>query len=212
MSILRASGAARPRAWRKRIGFRRAVPVRRDRHDLRRLFRQAARAALADRQSEMTTLLDRLSADHVPLSDIVPGPWPREGVVEFLDGTRLLLTTRRLSTGMDRLRDEHRGPAPSCGSSGRSRRSRPAGSVCGSPRSAPPSRPRSWPGWDPPRPEPPGVGRPAVTRLAHSESVSKAQNKSQNNNSADSGRALLPSVRGRAHNRHEPAGRPQTPG
>jgi hypothetical protein len=56
----------------------------------------------------MTALLDRLSADHVPLSEIVPGPWPRVGVVEFLDGTRLLLTTRRVSTGMDRLRDEYR--------------------------------------------------------------------------------------------------------
>jgi hypothetical protein len=110
MSILRASGSARPRARNRRIGFRRAVPVRRDRRDLRRLFRQAARAALVDRQSEMTTLLGRLSADRVPLSEIVPGPWPREGVVEFLDGTRLLLTTSRLSTGMDRLRDEHRGP------------------------------------------------------------------------------------------------------
>jgi hypothetical protein len=108
MSILRASGSARPRARKRRIGFRQAVPVRGDRRDLRRLFRRAARAALVDRQAEMTALLDRLSADHVPLSEIVPGPWPREGVVEFLDGTRLLLTTRRVSTGMDRLRDEHR--------------------------------------------------------------------------------------------------------
>ena len=108
MSILRASGSARPRARKRRIGFRQAVPVRGDRRDLRRLFRRAARAALADRQAEMTALLDRLSADHVPLSEIVPGPRPREGVVEFLDGTRLLLTTRRVSTEMDRLRDVHR--------------------------------------------------------------------------------------------------------
>jgi hypothetical protein len=108
MSILRASGSARPRARKRRIGFRQAVPVRGDRRDLRRLFRRAARAALVDRQAEMAALLDRLSADHVPLSEIVPGPWPREGVVEFLDGTRLLLTTRRASTEMDRLRDEHR--------------------------------------------------------------------------------------------------------
>jgi hypothetical protein len=108
MSILRASGSARPRARKRRIGFRQAIPVRRDRRDLRRLFRRAARAALVDRQAEMAALLDRLSADHVPLSEILPGPWPREGVVEFLDGTRLLLTTRRASTEMDRLRDEHR--------------------------------------------------------------------------------------------------------
>jgi len=108
MSILRASGSAGPGARKRRIGFRQAVPVRQDRRDLRRLLRRAARAALVDRQAEMTTLLDRLATDHVPLSDIRPGPWPQQGVVEFLDGTRLLLTTRRVSTGMDRLRDEHR--------------------------------------------------------------------------------------------------------
>jgi hypothetical protein len=66
--------------------------------------------ALADRQRDMAALLDRLSADHVPLSEISPGPWPREGIVEFLDGTRLVLTTRRASAGLDRLRDEHRAP------------------------------------------------------------------------------------------------------
>jgi hypothetical protein len=108
MSILRASGSARPGARKGRIGFRQAVPVRQDRRDLRRLLRRAARAALVDRQAEMTALLDRLATDHVPLSDIRTGPWPQQGVVEFLDGTRLLFTTRRVSTGMDRLRDEHR--------------------------------------------------------------------------------------------------------
>src|ERR1700733_411464 len=108
MSILRASGSARPGARKRRIGFRQAVPVRQDRRDLRRLLRRGGRAALVDRQAEVTVLLDRLATDHVPLSDIRPGPWPQQGVVEFLDGTRLLLTTRRVSTGMDRLRDEHR--------------------------------------------------------------------------------------------------------
>ena len=110
MSILRASGSARPRARKRRIRFRQAVPVWRDRRDLRRCFRRAARAARADRQAEMTALLDRLSAGHVPLSEIAAGPGARDGVVEFLDGTRMLLTTRRGSLGLDRLRDEHRGP------------------------------------------------------------------------------------------------------
>jgi hypothetical protein len=108
VGILRASRAARPRDGKRRIRFWQAVPVWRDRRDLRRRFRRAARAALADRQAEMTTLLDRLSAGHVPLSEVGPGASQREGVVEFLDGTRLLLTTRRGSAGLDRLRDEHR--------------------------------------------------------------------------------------------------------
>jgi hypothetical protein len=74
-----------------RIRFRRAVPVRRDRRDLRRRFRRAARAALAERKAEMTALLERLAASRVPLSAVDPG----EGSVEFLDGTRLRLATRR---------------------------------------------------------------------------------------------------------------------
>ena len=95
MSILRANRSARPRARKRRIGFRQAVPAWRDRRELRRIFRRAARAALAERKTEMTALLERLAADHVPLSEIAPGPRPRDGIVEFLDGTRLLLATRR---------------------------------------------------------------------------------------------------------------------
>ena len=58
----------------------------------------------------MTALLDRLSADHVPLSEIVPGPG--QGTVSSSSWTErgLLLISRRGSTGMYRLRDEHRGP------------------------------------------------------------------------------------------------------
>jgi len=58
----------------------------------------------------MTELLGRLAVDRVPVSVIAPGPRPRDGVVEFLDGTRLLLATRRGSTGLTRLREEHRAP------------------------------------------------------------------------------------------------------
>ncbi|MGH3210359.1 MAG: hypothetical protein ACRDNO_21655 [Trebonia sp.] len=109
MSILRANRSARLRDHprKRRIRFRQAVPVRRDRRELRRLFRRAARAALAERQNEMTALLGRLSADHALLSEVVPGPRPSDGVVEFLDGTRLLLVTRRGSNGLGRLTAEH---------------------------------------------------------------------------------------------------------
>jgi hypothetical protein len=109
MSIPRARGSARLRGRprERRIRFRKAVPVWRDRRELRRLFRRAARTALAERKTEMTALLDRLSADHVPLSEVEPGSRPRDGVVEFLDGTRLLLVTRRDSNCLSRLREEH---------------------------------------------------------------------------------------------------------
>ena len=87
MGIPRARGSARLRGrpTERRIRFREAVPVWRDRRDLRRLFRRAARAALAERKNKMMALLERLSADHVPLSEVVPGPRARDGVVEFLD-------------------------------------------------------------------------------------------------------------------------------
>jgi hypothetical protein len=85
-----------------RIRFRRAVPVRRDRRDLRRLFRRAARAAMAERKAEMTALLERLATNRVPLYEVDPG----EGIVEFLDGTRLLLDARRASAAINKLSKE----------------------------------------------------------------------------------------------------------
>jgi hypothetical protein len=56
----------------------------------------------------MTALLQRLSADHVPLSAVIPGPRARNGVIVFLDGTRLLLVTRYASADIKRLIEEHR--------------------------------------------------------------------------------------------------------
>lgn len=56
----------------------------------------------------MTALLQRLSAGHVPLSAVVPGPRTRDGVIVFLDGTRLLLVTRYASADIERLIEEHR--------------------------------------------------------------------------------------------------------
>jgi hypothetical protein len=101
------------RGWgrRKRIRFKEVVPVRRDRRELRRQFRRAARAAVAERKAETTALLDRLSAHHVPLSAVVPGPEAKRGVVVFADGTRLLLVTRRSGSGIRWLSEGQRGSA-----------------------------------------------------------------------------------------------------
>ena len=102
MNIPRVNGPAWPRGRQRarRIRFREAVPVRRDRRDLRRLFRRAARAARSERKAAMTEVLERLSAARVPLAEVVPGPGTRDGVVVFLDGTYLLLVTRRGSSGI----------------------------------------------------------------------------------------------------------------
>jgi hypothetical protein len=101
------------RGWgrRKHIRFKEVVPVRRDRRDLRRQFRRAARAAVAERKAEMTALLGRLSADHVPLSAVVPGPEAERGVVVFADGTRLQLVTRHGGSGIRWLSEGQRGSA-----------------------------------------------------------------------------------------------------
>jgi hypothetical protein len=111
MNIPRVRGSARqpghPKG--KRIRFRDAVPLRRDRRDLRRIFRRAARAAVTERKAEMTALLDRLSANHVPLSAVVPGPEAKRGVVVFADGTHLLLVTRRGGSSIRWLSEGHRG-------------------------------------------------------------------------------------------------------
>lgn len=110
MTIPRAGGSAllRGRGRRRRIRFREAVPVRRDRRDLRHQFKRTARAALTERRAEMAALLQRLSADRVPLSEVIPGPRARDGVVVFLDGTQLLLVTRRGSADMKLLTAGHR--------------------------------------------------------------------------------------------------------
>ena len=111
MNLPRVRGSARQpgRPQGRRIRFRDAVPVRRDRRDLRRQFRRAARAAAAERKAEMTALLGRLSANRVPLSAVVPGPEAKRGVVVFADGTRLQLLTRHGGSGIRWLSEGHRG-------------------------------------------------------------------------------------------------------
>lgn len=108
MRIPRAGRPAGPRGRVRttRIRFRDAVPVRRDRRDLRRQFRRAARATTAEQKTETTALLDRLSG-RMPLAEISPGPRARDGIIEFLDGTRLHLITRH-GASMRRLSQWHR--------------------------------------------------------------------------------------------------------
>jgi hypothetical protein len=78
-----------------RIRFSDAVPVGRDRRDLRRRFRRTARAVRAERRAEMAALLQRLSSGGVLLADITTDTLTGDGVIEFLDGTRLHFTTHR---------------------------------------------------------------------------------------------------------------------
>jgi hypothetical protein len=107
MSVPRAVGLARlwGRSRGRRIRFRDAVPVRRDRRDLRRQFRRAARAETAERKARTLALLWRLSANRVPVSVVTPGVRDTERIVEFRDGTRLLLAAARSDTADLRLLD-----------------------------------------------------------------------------------------------------------
>ncbi|MGH3171444.1 MAG: hypothetical protein ACRDN0_36985, partial [Trebonia sp.] len=86
-----------------RIRFRDAVPVPRDRRDLRRRLRRAARAAMGERKAEMTVVLRRLSAGHVRLTGVIPGTRDTGKVAVFADGTRLLLGVRSDGGDMERL-------------------------------------------------------------------------------------------------------------
>lgn len=86
-----------------RIQFRDAIPVRRDRRDLRRRLRRTTRAAMSERQAQMTVVLRHLSADHVPLAGVIPGAEDTSKIVVFADGTRLLLAIRCGRGGLERL-------------------------------------------------------------------------------------------------------------
>jgi hypothetical protein len=107
MSATRAAGLARlwSRPWRRGIRFRDAVPLRHDRRDLRRRLRRAARAETAERKAKTLALLWRLSANRVPLSVVRPGARDTERIVEFRDGTRLLLAAARSDRADLRLLD-----------------------------------------------------------------------------------------------------------
>lgn len=85
----------------------RGIPSWRDRFDLRRRFRRTARAAMSERQAEMTAVLRHLSEGNVTLVDVVPGTRREDKIVEFADGTRLLLGIRRDGDALDRLDARH---------------------------------------------------------------------------------------------------------
>jgi len=92
----------------ERVRFRDAIPLRRDRRDLRRQFRRAVRAALAEREAQASAQLGRLAANRVPLYAVTRNGRDTERVVEFSDGTRLLLfSTRAGAANLGRL-----GPGP----------------------------------------------------------------------------------------------------
>jgi len=97
MSVLRARRPAwlRGHSQVEHAQFRDMIPLRRDRRDLRRRFRRAARAAMAEREAQASAHLGRLAANRVPLYAVTRGGRDTERVVEFCDGTRLLLCSTR---------------------------------------------------------------------------------------------------------------------
>lgn len=107
MSVPRAGGPARlwgrGRGRGKRVRFREAVPLWRDRRDLRRRFRRVAALVTAERKAEAAAQLIRLSAERVPLSALMPGGDDRERIAEFFDGTRLLLAVHHGTANLNRL-------------------------------------------------------------------------------------------------------------
>lgn len=86
-----------------RIRLRDAVPVGRDRRELRRQFRRVTRAVKRERRVETVAALQRLSADRVLLAGLVPGTRDRDAIVEFVDGTRLLIGLFSAKAEMERL-------------------------------------------------------------------------------------------------------------
>ena len=97
MSVLRARRPAwlRGHSQAEHVRFRDMIPLRRDRRDLRRRFRRAARAAMVEREAQASAHLGRLAANQVPLYAVTSGERDTERVVEFCDGTRLLLCSTR---------------------------------------------------------------------------------------------------------------------
>jgi hypothetical protein len=87
----------------RRIRLRDAVPVWRDRRELRRRFRHVTRAVKRERRVETTAALQRLSADRVLLSGLVPGTPDMDAIVEFVDGTRLLVGLFTAKAEVERL-------------------------------------------------------------------------------------------------------------
>ena len=94
---------SRGRVRERRIRFRDAVPAPRDRRELRRRFRQVNRAVKSEVRAETAAALQRLSADRVLLSGLVPGTRDMDAIVEFADGTQLLVGLFSAKAEMERL-------------------------------------------------------------------------------------------------------------
>ena len=94
---------SRGRVRERRIRLRDAVPVPRDRRELRRRFRQVNRAVKSELRIETAAALQRLSADRVRVSGLVPGTRDTDAIVEFADGTQLLVGLFSAKAEMERL-------------------------------------------------------------------------------------------------------------
>jgi hypothetical protein len=77
----------------------RTRPACRLRHEIGR----ATHAVMGERQAPMAVVLRQLAAEHVPLTAVIPGEEHAGTVVEFADGTRLLLRIRYGGDDMGRL-------------------------------------------------------------------------------------------------------------
>jgi hypothetical protein len=70
---------------------------------LRRRFRRVARAVRRERRAETTAALQRLSVSHVLLAGLVPGSQNMDDIVEFTDGTQLLVGLFSAKADMQRM-------------------------------------------------------------------------------------------------------------
>ena len=94
------------RWWRRslppRIRFSKAVPLRADRRQLRRLLRSAVRTTRAERKRRVTAGLSYLASRRVPVASVRTGVLGDE-LIEFADGTRIWLDVRDGATVLRRL-------------------------------------------------------------------------------------------------------------
>ena len=80
--------------WRPDIRLTEAIPGRRDRHELRRALRRAARTTRIEQKRAMTTQLLNLMAKEVQLVGMRAGPTGGSEIVEFDGGVQLLFRVR----------------------------------------------------------------------------------------------------------------------
>lgn len=102
---LSAAGLPRPgRQTKAKIRFRNAVPRRADRRELRQLLRHAARSETSVADRHVTETLNQLANSRVPVATVWVQPDHRE-VVQFSDGTELVVDVAGNTPMIDRMRD-----------------------------------------------------------------------------------------------------------